>query len=195
MTITTVDIGGPERVARRSFTDSAHILAGTASRIRLRDNRCVWLRIADSSDAGGLTAMHARTSVSAKIARYGAVPPVTGHLLERLLGSDTALVAEAANHSLVALGSLSSSDDGSGVAAVLVEDGWQGIGLGSTILSHVVTIARLVGYAEIRAGHGRSLPWSLSILARFGTPTVKSGIAHLTLRRPVAPLPRRWSAA
>jgi GNAT superfamily N-acetyltransferase len=59
------------------------------------------------------------------------------------LSADTvALVAETGGGHLVGVANLISNDDGTGEAALLVEDAWQRRGLGTALLRRLVAVAR-----------------------------------------------------
>lgn len=181
------------------ITESARLFAGSTSPVTLRGGRSVAVRIASGADAGQLTAMHARCTPQTVHHRYHSTPRLTGRFLERLLDTDIALVAEAPNRSVVAIANLGRDTDGSGELAILVEDAWQGSGLGTHLLRHLVTMARLVGFAEVYAVCLADGGWAERAFARLGTPSVAHGSGQtwvrLTLGRSLTRLPDQLPAA
>ncbi len=130
-------------------TMSARLFSGLTTSTRLRDGRAVSIRLAHPDDAGEVSAMHVRCTPATVFARYHDLPPMTGRFLSRLLDSPIALVAVAANGSVVALATLTrESSDPIRQSAVIVEDRWQGVGLGGALTDHLAAMARLVGFRE-----------------------------------------------
>lgn len=178
--------------------ETANLFAGVGVTTRLRDGRSVTIRVATAEDAGDVSAMHVRCSPDTVRHRYHSLPAMTGRFLSRLLSTDIALVAEAPNHTIVALANLGRDVDDAGELAVLVEDGWQRNGLGSALLGHLVTMARLVGYREV---HTVCLPdddWFRRALARLGQvrfeQTAGYDSTRLALRPARVRLPQEFGA-
>jgi GNAT superfamily N-acetyltransferase len=160
----------------------AHLFTGGSAPMRLRKGHSVTVRLATDDDAGALAAMHARCSADSVYRRYRSIPSMTGRFLSRLLNTDTALVAEIPNWSVVALANLGRDDDGSGELAVLVEDPWQGQGLGTAMLRHLITMARLTGYSEVYAACLQDPGWAKRVLSRLGPVYADSTGDHELLR-------------
>lgn len=162
--------------------ESARLFAGFGTPTRLRDGRSTTIRLATPGDAGLITAMHARCSPETIYQRYHSMPPLTGRFLVQLLNTDVALVAEAANGNVVATANLGRDADGTGEVAVLVEDVWQHAGLGTRLLGHVVTMARLVGFAEVYAVSLPGAAWPERAFGRLGRPRVERTPGQVWMR-------------
>lgn len=147
---------------------SARLIAGSSVSTRLRDDRPVIIRAATLDDTGDVVAMHTRCSLESVRRRYHSVPAMTGRFLSQLLSTDITLVAQAPNRAIVALGNLGRDADGSGELAVIVEDGWQRVGLGSGMLEHLVLMAHLTGYDDVHTVCVPGQRCFFGTLARFG---------------------------
>ena len=126
--------------------------------------------------------MHARCSADTVYQRYHSMPALTGRFLTHLLSTDVALVAEAPNRAIVAMANLGRDTGDVGELAVLVEDGWQGAGIGTAMLGHLVTMARLVGYGEVYAVCLPGHVWCRNSLTRFGPASVEAGAGQVSIR-------------
>lgn len=162
----------PSRSAARPTPSRAALEAILAPNgAPLRDGRTLVLQGAVLGDLPELQAMHARCSEQTLHGRYYAGPrPPSRRLCLQLLRTDVALVALSPACSVVGLGNLARSDEDDEVAevAVLVEDGWQGRGLGTVLLRHLVGAARLLGMAEVVAVAGSPGTWVERGLDRLG---------------------------
>jgi GNAT superfamily N-acetyltransferase len=170
------------------------------------DGRSLVMRGTAPSDLPDLMAMHARCSRRTLLGRYftGARPP-SRRLARRLLETDVALVVLSPTGSVVGLGNLARADEDPRVAelAVVVEDEWQGRGVGTALVRQLVAAARLGGYDEVvtiaptvGGGTQRALARLGSPLLQrtpFGEAVVRLSLAphHLgLLGRPVTQAPR-----
>lgn len=123
----------------------------------LRDGTRVSIRLARPEDADGVADMHERSSEATRYQRYFA--PVTewrDDRLRRVAGGHrgATLVAEDARGHIVGLGNVfPERPDETAVAeiAAIVEDDWQGRGLGLRLLVHLVDLARRLGFTSIVA--------------------------------------------
>jgi GNAT superfamily N-acetyltransferase len=125
----------------------------------LRDGSEVRLRAAEPGDGPLVAALHARCSPASRRSRYlNPAPRLQPEELAALLGpsaSPTALHAVLAvtadGGSAVGVANLDPEPDvpGAARAAVLVEDGWQGRGLGTALLRRLGEVAAEHGLAEI----------------------------------------------
>ncbi|TDE00420.1 GNAT family N-acetyltransferase [Jiangella asiatica] len=176
------------------LADSAHLFAGSGVTTALRDKRAVTIRTTLPRDAGDVSAMHVRCSTETVHHRYHSVPPMTGRFLSQLLGTDIALVAEAPNHAIVALANLGRDAYDAGELAVLVEDAWQGRGLGTILLHHLVAMARLVGYGEVYAACLPGDGWFRRALSRLGAVDIEQAAGYDATRLPLRPAPARLPA-
>ena len=197
----------PSRSGGRPAPSRAGLEAITAANeARLSDGRVLVLRGAEPPDLPELQAMHARCSDETLHGRYLAGPrPPSRRLCLQLLRTEVALVVLSPADSVVALGNLAWDDeqDAVGEVAVLVEDGWQGRGLGTVLLRHLVGAGRLAGLDEVVAvatsrgtwmerGLGRLGP-TLNQRTPFGETVVRLALAphHLALLAgPITAVPR-----
>lgn len=104
------------------------------------------------------------------------------------LGGDDrhfALVAEVAGPSIVALASCVHVADDAADIAVLVEDGYQRQGIGSTMLRMLIGYTDHRGIATLAATVLAEQEWILQLLRGYGTcsATVSAGVFDVTLRR------------
>ncbi|MHA6619475.1 GNAT family N-acetyltransferase [Pseudonocardia sp. DLS-67] len=132
---------------------------GADRALLLRDGSEVRLRAAEPGDGALVAALHARCSPASRRSRFlNPAPRLQPEELAAVLGpavSPTALHAVLAvtadGGSAVGVANLDPEPDapGSARAAVLVEDGWQGRGLGTALLRRLVEVAAEHGHAEI----------------------------------------------
>ncbi|MEO3788131.1 GNAT family N-acetyltransferase [Actinocorallia sp. B10E7] len=115
----------------------------------------VSMRPLAASDQRAVAAMHARCSVNSRRMRYFSAKPglpqrLFDLFLERSRG--LTLVVESTEGDVVALGHLMYlSRPGAAELAFLVEDGWQGRGLGRALAERMVDLGRREGLRELRA--------------------------------------------
>lgn len=181
------------------LAESARLFSGSGLTIRLADAARVTIRTASPQDAGEVIAMHKRCSAESIHQRYHDTPQLTGRFLSDLLSTDVALVAEAPSRAVVALANLGRDVDKTGELAVMVEDGWQGRGIGTALVDHLVTMARLVGYDDVYTVCLPGLHWFGRALGRYGPATVEHSSKYDTIRLPLRPararLPEQLPAA
>ena len=123
----------------------------------LADGTRVTIRLARPEDAEAVAEMHSRSSEQTRYQRYFA--PVTDwreDQLRRIAGGHrgATLVAQDAQGNIVGLGNVFPDRPGDTEAAeiaVIVEDAWQGRGLGTRLLLHLVDLARRQGFSELVA--------------------------------------------
>jgi len=117
--------------------------------IVLPDGSQVRLRTAGPTDGPLVAALHARCSPGVRRARFLSPTPQLGpDELEQLLGGDSgqAVVAVTVDGgSAVGIVTLSAPDDGVSRFGVLVEDTWQGRGLGTALLRRAADLATAAG--------------------------------------------------
>jgi len=141
----------------------------------------VVLRGARASDAAPLAAMHSRCSLDTVFRRYHSVVPVVSAALQaRLLTTTVALVAVDNRGAVRALGNVAELSDGHGQLAVLVEDAWQGRGLGTTIAKHLAASARLAGFADLRIELLPSSEAAARVAGKLGPAVVRVNAALVT---------------
>jgi GNAT superfamily N-acetyltransferase len=168
------------------------------TRVRLRDGRVVTVRGASPEDGPEICAMHARCSEATTAARYQTpMRRLPRRLLAGLLAAEVALVVLDDLGRVVALGTLERTepDDRRRVElGVLVEDAWQGAGLGTVLVRQLAAAGRLLGHHEVVAVTREA--WGRRALGRLGTAeAVRTPFGETKIRlrlRPdhVAGLPR-----
>ena len=123
----------------------------------LSDGTRVTIRLARPEDTNGVADMHARSSEQTRYQRYFApANEWREDQLRRIAGGHrgATLVAQDAYGHIVGLGNVFPDRPGeteSAEIAVIVEDAWQGRGLGTRLLQHLVELARRQGFAEVVA--------------------------------------------
>ena len=168
----------------------------------LGDGTRVWIRLARPEDDDAVASMHQRCSEASRYQRYFApVSEWRADQLRRIAGGHrgATLVAESDDHSIVGLGNVfPDSPDGTRTAeiAVIVEDGWQGRGLGGRLLMHLVDLARRLGFAEVTALVLAGNAGMLRLLERMDLDWTRSEDLDLgsTVVRLSAPLDRPHAA-
>jgi GNAT superfamily N-acetyltransferase len=126
----------------------------------LRDGSEVRLRPATPTDAPLVAALHARCAPESRRSRFLSptpqlAPGQLGALLGDTPGSLHAVLAVTSDGgSAVGVANLDRDEPGAGRAAVLVEDAWQGRGLGTALLRRIADTAAEHGVAEL-AGTAR----------------------------------------
>lgn len=163
----------------------------------LRDGTQVVIRLARPEDTEAVAQMHERSSDETRFQRY--FSPVTQwreDQLRRVAGGHRGATLVAVNWrgDIVGLGNVfpdRPDDTSTAEVAVIVEDAWQGRGLGGRLLGHLVELARRQGFSEVLAlvlasntGMARllerlDLDWSREADPELG-PTVVRMIAPLT---------------
>jgi GNAT superfamily N-acetyltransferase len=123
-----------------------------ASAVVTPDGAGVVLRDSLPSDADAVSAMHDRCSRSTLFSRYHAgTRGIPRRLLNRLLTAPRGrTVVGVMGHQVVAVGQLINTNDPAiGEVSLLVEDDWQGQGIGAALLTHLVRAARAAGHTEL----------------------------------------------
>ncbi len=138
-------------------------------------------------DARALAAMHERCSMDTIFRRYlCAVPALSKTWQAQLLTTTVSLVAVDDGGAIRALGNVARlGTDAAGTAelGVLVEDSYQGRGLGTTMARHLAAAARLVGLRTLRMDLLPSSAAAARTAARLGpaVAVVGQGVTTLTL--------------
>ncbi|MGI8332077.1 GNAT family N-acetyltransferase [Actinomadura scrupuli] len=130
-------------------------VAPTSRAVQLRDGTEIVVRPLEGRDHEAVRAMHERCSMESRRLRYFSVKP---SLPQRVLDGFTersrglTLVAEGPDGSILALAHLVHVlDPGVAEPAFLVEDAWQGRGLGRALTELLLVLARERGLVELRA--------------------------------------------
>ena len=123
----------------------------------LRDGSRVEIRLARPEDSEDVEQMNARSSEATRYQRYFApMNDWRDDQLNRISGGHRGgtLVAEDSTGLIIGLGNLfpeHPDDMRTAEIAVLVEDSWQGLGLGTLLLRHLVELARRQRFTELVA--------------------------------------------
>lgn len=164
------------RLADRPVTERAGV--------DLADGAQVTIRPGGRADTRQVLAMHERCGPESRRRRYLGGDAPSGPTLARLLNRrhGHALVAESPTGDVVALGNLMWDGDVAEVA-VLVQDDWQGRGLGGELLRRLVDVARTSGTDSVYAvAHAGNRPL-LRAMHRLGAEVteISDGTAWLTI--------------
>ena len=122
----------------------------------MRDGGTVWIRLARPGDADAVAAMHERCSEQSLYRRYlTGVGEWREIALRRLSGGHrgATLVAMSEEGAIVGLGHVfpdaSEGDVHTAELAVIVEDAYQGRGIGTRLLRHMLELAERLGFTEV----------------------------------------------
>jgi RimJ/RimL family protein N-acetyltransferase len=130
---------------------------GYGWRENLRDGRTVAIRLGRPADTAGVEAMHERCSPESRYQRY--FTPMNEWRednLRRISGGHrgATLVVTDVRDEVIALGNVFPAGPGvTDVAeiAVIVDDAWQGAGVGLLLLGHLVDVGRRMGFTSLVA--------------------------------------------
>ena len=117
----------------------------------------VWIRLASPEDADAVAAMHQRCSPQSRYLRYlSGANQWRDISLRRLSGGHrgATLVVMSEQGAIVGLGNLfpAEPDDGHGAEiALIIEDAYQGRGIGTRLLRHMLELAERIGFREVVA--------------------------------------------
>lgn len=167
----------------------------------LTDGRELVVRRAHAQDLAAVRAMHGRCSSAILQRRYLSGGGTTDHRLSRLLSpaSGASLVAETTKGEVAAMANLI----GEGVqaeAALLVEDGWQHLGLGTALLRSSMALAAEAGFDAVVVYTGAdntAMLRTLRRLARQGSvrPRTEHDGALVMITLPLGPAAAHRPAA
>ncbi|HEY5186329.1 MAG TPA: GNAT family N-acetyltransferase [Actinomycetes bacterium] len=122
----------------------------------MRDGDTVWIRLARPGDADAVAAMHERCSEQSLYRRYlTGVGQWRELALRRLSGGHrgATLVAMSEEGTIVALGHVfpdaSEGDVHTAEIAVIVEDAYQGRGIGTRLIRHMLELAERLAFTEV----------------------------------------------
>ncbi len=130
---------------------------GFGWRENLADGRAVSIRLGRPEDAEGVASMHERASAASRYQRYFApMSEWREDNLHRITGGHrgATLVVTDVNDVVVALGNVFPSGPQESEAAeiaLIVEDPWQGCGVGRLLTDHLVVVARRMGFSQLVA--------------------------------------------
>lgn len=141
-------------------TDATAIVTSDGAGLVLRDSL--------PADTDAVAAMHDRCSRTTLVARYHAGTPTMPRLLTPPRGRTVVAVL---GHQVVAVGQLiNTNDPGVGEVSLLVEDDWQGKGIGTAMLTHLARAARAAGHTEMFGWCPTTEPGPAQVARRAGYP-------------------------
>jgi len=123
----------------------------------IKGGATVWIRLARPEDADAVAALHERCSAQSRYLRYlSGANEWRDISLRRLSGGHrgATLVVMSEEGAIVGLGNVfpAEADDGHGAEiAVIVEDAYQGRGIGTRLLRHMLELAERIGFQEVVA--------------------------------------------
>jgi GNAT superfamily N-acetyltransferase len=169
--------------------------------VSLRDGTRILVRPIEERDTAALRDMHERCSPESRRLRYlGSNPALPQRTPETFCSPahGLTLVAEGPDGSILALAHLMHLvDPGVAEPTFLVEDHWQGRGLGRALTELLVEMARERGLVELRATMLGENARMLALLTSFGgrvRDTRHRGVVEMTIRLD-GKVPRGLSAA
>ncbi|GAA2089060.1 GNAT family N-acetyltransferase [Actinomadura alba] len=161
----------------------------TRRRVSLRDGTEIVVRPLEERDGAAVRAMHERCSAESRRLRYfSAEPAIAQRLLDTFSrrSHGLTLVAEGPDGSVLALAHLMHVlDPGVAETAFLIEDQWQGRGLGRALTELLVTMAREQGLVELRAAVLDENARMRELLVSFGgrvRASGRPGVVEIRLR-------------
>ncbi|EST34577.1 hypothetical protein N566_18380 [Streptomycetaceae bacterium MP113-05] len=151
-----------------------------------RDGSGMTLRRADVRDLNGVRELHGRCSPDTLAARYHGPVAEPGRYLGGLLSphAGRTVVAQAPSGRLVAVGHLLWDGEETEVA-LLVEDAWQGRGVGGEVLRRLVGLAEESGCPQVYAVTRRDNRAMISVMRGLRLPLTREdrdGAVVLTVR-------------
>ncbi len=180
--------------ASRSLTDGGRHHASLIPLVRrpwlLRAGAAnLVIRPAVARDLEAVANMHARCSARSLLDRYrvgGRGPSVTA--MQRQLRRPLAFVAATPRGAILAL-AIAGIDVNHGrdsaEIGILVEDEWQGVGIGRELIVHLAGAAVVCGYTELIAYTATSTVPMQRLLVEVGHPRVVSDPTHSHLHMPL----------
>jgi RimJ/RimL family protein N-acetyltransferase len=165
------------------------------------DSGTVWIRLARPEDSDEVAAMHERCSEQSRYQRYFSVVEWRDVQLRRLSGGHRGgtLIVKGEEGTIVGLGNVFPDEPGDGRSAeiaLLVEDAYQGRGVGRQLLRRMLDLARRLGFTQVSASVQADNAGMLHLLHTVGlewTSTIESGVT--TMRAPLGSGPVLSGAA
>jgi len=146
------------------------------------DGTPLTVRGAQAHDLPGVALMHGRCSPKSLLDRYrtGGRPPAI-LVLDRQVRDPLSFVATTENGRVVALGHVvrdSIHTFSSAEMSLLVEDQWQGLGVGRALLRHCAAAAALSGYRQLISYPGTTAGAVQRMVASIGTTRLMTDVTR-----------------
>lgn len=135
-------------------------------------NQPMIVRPSTARDIAAVAQMHRRCSARSLLDRYrsgGRAPAVAA--LDWSLRNPFSFVTETTDGSVVATVSVRRDPAHSYLCAeaqLLVEDGWQRMGIGSELMTHIAGVAQVAGYNELIAYPATAVPAAQRLMIEIG---------------------------
>jgi AcrR family transcriptional regulator/RimJ/RimL family protein N-acetyltransferase len=148
----------------------------------------VWIRLARPEDADAVARMHDRCSDRTRYQRYFSLQEWRDVQLRRLAGGHrgATLVVMSRDGQIVGLGNVfpeSPEDPHTAEIALLVEDAYQGGGIGRALLARMLQVAPRMGFTSVVAhllAENAAMHHLLDATGLGWTTRVSEGVAHMT---------------
>jgi len=140
------------------------------------------IRGADARDLQPVAGLHARSSAQSRLDRYrlgGRGPSVLA--MQRMLRRPLAFVAATRDGAVVALAVAAIDARHSPTSAevgLIIEDRWQGLGVGRELTTHLAAAAAVCGYTDLIAYTATSVLPAQRLLLAVGTTRVVADVEH-----------------
>jgi acyl-CoA synthetase (NDP forming)/GNAT superfamily N-acetyltransferase len=117
----------------------------------LMDGRIVHVRPVSQGDTEALSALYTRASPRSRYLRFFSAGVAVDHEVQRLITRSDDHMALVAEHDGLAVGVASYEilNGAQAEIAILVDDAWQGAGIGSLLIEHLAAVARRAGIQEL----------------------------------------------
>jgi GNAT superfamily N-acetyltransferase len=156
----------------------------------------VWIRLARPEDADAVAAMHERSSERTRYLRYFSTIEWRDLQMQRLSGGHrgATLVAMWRDGSIIGLGNVFPEgplEEATAEIAVLVEDAYQGCGVGRALMARMLEVAEHLGFARVAAHMIPDNSGIMRLLASTGLTwhrSVSDGVANWVAELPAAAL-------
>ncbi|MCW2496100.1 MAG: putative acetyltransferase [Jatrophihabitans sp.] len=137
------------------------------------DGTILTVRGATPQDLPGVALMHSRCSAKTLLDRYraGGRPPAV-LILDKHVREPLSFVVTSDDGRVVATSMVSPDAThtiGSGEIAMIVEDQWQQLGIGRSLLRHTAAAALLTGYRQLISYPGTTMPVIQRLMQGVGT--------------------------
>ena len=152
---TATEISQAAALLELAGSSDGHRLAPPRASVQLTDGAEVVLRAATAADAPLVAALHARCSPHTRALRSLSTRPVLpAAVVQQLIGADgstSVLAVTTDGGAAIGLANLTCAGPGKAEVALLVEDVWQGRGVGTALARKLVELARTEQITELTA--------------------------------------------